>query len=104
MKKIIIPIILICLLLTGCKEMHWNYYTMTKAIDNEYFKTKIIHEDSEYMIIENEITGEYFLVVGGNYGVNITPIKIEAREGYLMGEDANDNSSSPSMGYGAEEE
>jgi hypothetical protein len=26
------------------------------------------------MIIENEVTGEYFLVVSGAYGVTITPI------------------------------
>ena len=75
MKKIIIPIICLCLLLTGC-GMHWDYYTTTKAINNEYFKTRVIHEDSECMIIENEVTGEYFLVVAGSYGITITPIEI----------------------------
>ena len=74
MKKVIIPIILVCLLLTGCGGVHWSYETAIEAIDNEYFKTRVVHEDSECMIIENEVTGEYFLVVSGAYGVTITPI------------------------------
>ena len=108
MKKIIIPIICLCLLLTGC-GVHWDYYTTTKAINNEYFKTKVIHEDSECMIIENEVTGEYFLVVAGGYGVTITPIVVNQRftteqEGYLMSDDAIDDmeNKSKSMSYGAE--
>lgn len=107
MKKIIIPIICLCLLLTGC-GVHWDYYTTVKAIDNEYFKTKIMHEDSECMIIENEITGEYFMVVAGTYGVSITPIVVNQRftteqEGYLMSDDAIDDieNKSPSMSEGA---
>jgi uncharacterized protein YceK len=103
MKKVIIPIMLVCLLLSGC-GVHWSYRTAIKAIDNEYFKTEVIHQDGECMIIKNKITDEYFLVVSDGYGLSITPVKIEAKEGYLMGEDANDNSSSPSMGYGAEGE
>lgn len=75
MKKIIIPIICLCLLLTGCK-VHWDFNTKIKAIDNEYFKTRVVHEDDECMIIENEVTGEYFLVVVSNYGVTITPIEM----------------------------
>lgn len=104
MKKIIIPIMLVCLLLSGCRRVHWSLETTVVAIDNEYFKTEVIHRDDECMIIKNKITDEYFLVVSSPYGITITPIKIEAREGYLMGEDANDNSSSPSMRYGAEGE
>jgi len=107
MKKIIIPIICLCLLLTGC-GIHWSYATTIKAIDNEYFKTKVIYEDSECMIIENEITGEYFLVVSGGYGVTITPIAGDYKspaeqEGYLMSDDAIDDmeSKSPSMSDGA---
>ena len=77
MKKIIIPIICLCLLLTGCEEtVHWDYADTIKAIDNEYFKTKVVHEDSECIIIENEITGEYFLAVTGPYGISITPIEM----------------------------
>ena len=76
MKKIIIPIICLCLLLSGCDGVHWSYETAVKAIDNEYFKTKIIHEDGECMIIQNEITGECFLVVAGGYGISITPITV----------------------------
>ena len=84
-----------CLLLTGCR-IHWNYYTTVKAIENEYFNTKVIHEDSECMIIENEITGEYFIVVGGDYAMSITPIVVNQRftteqEGYLMSDDAIDD-------------
>ena len=95
MKKIIIPIICLCLLLTGC-GLHWDFDSAIKAIDNEYFKTKVVHEDSEYMIIENEVTGEYFLVVTGIYGVSITPIAVNQRfnfedEGYLMSDDAIDD-------------
>ena len=56
--------------------MHWNYRTTTKAINNDYFKTKLVYEDDECMIIQNELTGEYFLVVSGGYGVSITPITV----------------------------
>ena len=105
MKKIIISIICLCLLLTGC-EMHWNYYTTTKAINNEYFKTRVVHEDSECMIIENEVTGEYFLVIAGTYGITITPIVVNQKltteqEGYLMSDDAIDDMEN-SMNDGAE--
>jgi len=107
MKKIIIPIICLCLLLTGCGEaVHWDYESAIKAIDNEYFKTKVVHEDSECMIIENEVTGEYFLVVTGLYGITITPIAVNQRftaeqEGYLMSDDAIDDMEN-SMNDGAE--
>lgn len=105
MKKIIIPIICLCLLLTGC-GIHWNYYTAIKAIDNDYFKTKVIHEDSECMVIENEVTGEYFLVVAGNYGVAITPIEMSEM---IVNPDGNvikyeyETLYNPSMNDGAEE-
>jgi hypothetical protein len=62
--------------LTGC-DIHWSDRTTIKTIDNEYFKTEVIHEDSECMIIKNEITGEYFLVVKGTYGVSVTPIEVK---------------------------
>lgn len=104
MKKIIIPIICLCLLLTGCGEaVHWDYAGVIKAIDNEYFKTKVVHEDSECMIIENEVTGEYFLAVTGIYGITITPIAVNQRftaeqEGYLMSDDAIDDIESKASG------
>ena len=102
MKKIIPIIICLCLLLTGC-GVHWSYETAIKAIDNDYFKTKVVHQDSECMIIENEITGEYFLVVSGGYGVTITLIVVNQRftaeqEGYLMSDDAIDDISGMSEG------
>lgn len=103
MKKIIIPIICLCLLLTGCEEVVYDYADTIKTIDNEYFKTKIVHEDSECMIIENEVTGEYFLVVTGLYGVTITPIAVNQRftaeqEGYLMSDDAIDDMENEASG------
>ena len=86
MKKIIIPIICLCLLLSGC-GVHWSYATMIKAIDNDYFKTKIIHEDSECIIIQNKVTGEYFLVVSGTYGMSICPIQVGEKEVFKLGSD-----------------
>lgn len=83
MKKIIIPIICLCLLLTGC-GVHWSYSTTIKAIDNDYFKTKVIHEDSECMIIENEVTGEYFLIIANGYEVTITPIQMNEMNGHII--------------------
>lgn len=105
MKKVIIPIICLCLLLTGCR-VHWDFYTKIKAINNEYFKTKVIHKDSECMVIENEVTGEYFLVVASNYGVTITTIAGDCKspaeqEGYLMSDDTIDDIEN-SMNDGAE--
>ncbi len=105
MKKVIIPIILVCLLLTGCEGVHWSYDTAIKVIDNEYVKTKVVHEDSECMIIENEVTGEYFLVVAGNYGVAITPIEMSEM---IVNPDGNvieyeyETLYNPSMNDGAE--
>ena len=61
-------------LLAGC-GMYWSYDDAIRHIDNEYFKTKVISEENAGIIIENEITGEKFLVISGAYGVSITPIK-----------------------------
>lgn len=104
MKKIIIPIICLCLLLSGCGA-HWDYASAIKAIDNEYFKTEVVHEDSECMIIQNEITGEYFLVVTGLYGITITPIEMSEM---IVNPDGNiveyeyETLYNPSMSDGAE--
>ncbi len=107
MKKIFPILMIVCLLLTGC-GIHWNYYTTIKTIDNDYFKTKVIHEDDECMIIENEVTGEYFLVVADNYGVTITPIEMSEMivnpKEMDMGEWMNCDSKSESMSEGAEGE
>ena len=102
MKKIIIPIICLCLLLTGC-GVYWDYDDVIKAIDNEYFKTRVVHEDSECVIIENEVTGEYFLAVTGLYGITITPIASNCKlsteqEGYLMSDDAIDDMENKASG------
>ena len=61
-------------LLTGC-GVFWNYADAITHIDNKYFKTKVISNEGAGAIIENEITGEKFLVIAGTYGVSITPIK-----------------------------
>lgn len=95
MKKIIIPVICLCLLLSGC-GVHWSYRTIIEAIDNKYFKTEVVHKDDECMIIKNEITEEYFLVVSDVYGVSITPIAGDLQlpaeqEGYLMSDNAIDD-------------
>ena len=82
MKKKIITIILsFCMLLNlnGCNA-HWSYYTMTKAINNEYFQTEIILEDSECAIIRNKVTGEYFILISGTYGVTLCPIQVNEKE------------------------
>lgn len=61
-------------LLTGC-GLYWNYDDAIRHINNEYFKTKVIAEEGAGVIIENEVTGEKFLVISGAYGVSVTPIK-----------------------------
>lgn len=104
MKKIFPILMIVCLLLTGCR-MHWDYKTTTKAINNEFFETEVVVEDDECMIIKNKVTGEYFLVVSGAYGISITPIIVDMRsaverEGYLMSDDAD--ASSDSMSDGAD--
>lgn len=81
MKKILI-LGLLCasLLLSGCKS-YWDYGTIVTSIDNEYFKTKVIKNDSECTIIQNEITGEYFILIYGIYGVSLCPIEVNEIEG-----------------------
>lgn len=78
-KKIAICLIgiMTAISVSACGEnMHWNYEAAIKSIDNEYFKTKVICESKDgSLIIENEVTGEYFLAVCGAYGVSITPIQ-----------------------------
>jgi hypothetical protein len=79
-KKILIPIIVLGLMISGCggeTRIHWSYGTAIDAINNDYFKTNVIHEDSECKIIQNEVTGEYFLVISGGYGVSVCPIEVK---------------------------
>lgn len=85
MKKKIIGIMLAAsLLLNGC-SIHWSYRTMVLQIDNEYFKSEVILTDAESTIIRNKVTGEYFLLINGAYGVSICPIKVEeAEDGFLV--------------------
>ena len=87
MKKKIITIILsFCMLLNlnGCK-VYWSYYTATMAINNEYFQTEIILEDNECTIIRNKVTGEYFILISGLYGVTLCPIQVNEEE-FLISE------------------
>ena len=74
-KKIIIWIsmVIILLNLTGC---HLNYRTQTKAIDNIYFQSEVVWEDRECTIIRNKVTGEYFILTCGAYGVSLCPIEV----------------------------
>lgn len=76
-KKILIPIIMLGLMISGCGGVHWSYGTAIDAINNDYFKTNVIHEDSECKIIQNEVTGEYFLVISRTYGVSMCPIEVK---------------------------
>ena len=115
MKKIIIPVICLCLLLIGCNNTLRIYESYEDAIvnaDNDYFKSKLICYDAKgSYIIQNELTKEYFFVVSGASGVTMCPIAVNQRftveqEGYLMSDDAIDDieSKSPSMSDGAEGE
>lgn len=86
MKKICIGIliaILICesaLLFAGYGKdgtLYWNYNSAIMETNNPYFKTEIIYKDSSgSRIIKNTVTGEYFFVVAGAYGVTMCPIKV----------------------------
>jgi len=79
MKKKIISILLIGLLcFSGCKSqsIEWSYKTAIFNTNNEYFKTKVLVDDGDSFIVQNEITGEIFYGVSGVYGVTLTPIKI----------------------------
>ena len=87
MKKKILSLILCgCMIigLSGC-AFHWSYRTQTAAIDNKYFKSDVVWEDAECTIIRNEITGEYFILTCGAYGVSLCPIEVnEDEEGFLV--------------------
>ena len=114
MKKVIIPIICLCLLLTGCSPLriYESYEDAIINADNDYFKSKLICYDAKgSYIIQNELTKEYFFVVSSASGVTMCPIMVNQRftteqEGYLMSDDAIDDieNKSPSMSYGAEGE
>ena len=77
-KKILIGIASICFLFNVC-SVHWNYETTTKAINNKYFQSEVILEDGECTIIRNKVTGEYFILISGTYGVTLCPIQINKR-------------------------
>ena len=107
MKKVIIPIICLCLLLNGCGTLriYESYEDAIINADNDYFKSKLICYDAKgSYIIQNELTKEYFFVVSSANGVTMCPIRITTeQEGYLMSNDAIDDmeSKSESMSYGA---
>lgn len=76
-KKTINSIIIgICslMLLTGC-QAYWSLGEVVSSIDNEYFKTKVLYSGENNLIIENELTGEKFLVIHDTDEIAITPIK-----------------------------
>lgn len=76
LSLVTIVVLFIC---SGC-TVYWDYWDAIKHIDNDYFKTKVVYEGAGGNIIQNEITGEYFLVVSGSYGITITPIQVVDKE------------------------
>lgn len=86
MKKILIGIISASILfLNGCK-MYWNYETMTEAINNKYFQSEIMWKDGECTIIRNSVTGEYFILISGAYGITMCPIEVnEDMKDFVIG-------------------
>lgn len=88
MKKIFVIIgvifclFIFCLGCSGCKKAPlYSYKSAIVKMDNKYFKGKIVAEDyNGGYIVQNEITGEYFIMVCGGYGVTLTPIEVENTE------------------------
>ena len=98
--------ILVMLLLSGCGiHLYPTYGEAVKAIDNDYFKTKVIciSADGSY-IIQNEITGEYFLMMDGPNFLELVPIQMSEMmvnpDGFTMDGEDNTNSKSESMSSG----
>lgn len=105
MKKslLIVCLLLMVMNLGGCgPRVYRTYEDAVKAIDNDYFKTKVIYDGIDgSTIIQNEITGEYFLMITYPYGVDLTPIQISEMvvdpSGSTMEGEDNTNSKSESM-------
>ena len=71
-------LMIVMLLLSGCGiHLYPTYGDAVKAINNDYFKTKVIcvSADGSY-IIQNEITGEYFLMMDGPNFLELVPIQM----------------------------
>lgn len=71
--------------LTGCgkKKIYSTYLSMMEDIHMNNFDVEVIEKDDETSsaVIRNKVTGEYFLCIGGLYGMSMTPISInETRE------------------------
>ena len=94
-----IPALLIILMLTGCEGIAWSYRSAIEKMDNEYFKTEVVCVDKAgAVIIKNQLTDEYFVMVAGSYGVTLTPIKVNSTSFV-----ADDEMGSAGMDYGAED-
>ena len=92
-----VPALLIILMLTGCKA--WSYESAIERMDNEYFKAEVVCKDKTgAVIIKNQLTDEYFVMVAGGYGVTLTPIKVNSTSFV-----ADDEMGSAGMDYGAED-
>jgi len=83
MKKVIVSGVCIILLITALViwimtlDGSGSPRTAIKDTDNEYFKTKIVKEDENCMILQNEVTGEYFIFVGERYWAILTSIEVK---------------------------
>ena len=94
-----VPALLIILMLTGCNEVSLSYSGAIKKMDNEYFKAEVVcKDDTGAVIIKNQLTDEYFVMVAGGYGVTLTPIKVNSTSFV-----ADDEMGNAGMDYGAED-
>ena len=80
-KSFLIILLSCCIvcLFAGCGKdgnFYWSHWSAIEDTNNEYFKTKVIYKDAGgSRIIQNEVTGEYFFVVSGVYGISMCPIE-----------------------------
>lgn len=93
-KYLVLALVAATALLCGCrapaadgttdKFVFATYYDAIVNTNNEFFKTRVVtYDDGGSFIIQNEVTGEYFYVISGGYGVTICPIEVKNREEVL---------------------
>lgn len=84
-RRLVIILCIISILCSGCRvaddgtteAIGKSYTSAISHMDNKYFKAKVLTYDKEGgYIIQNEITGEYFVVVSGSCGISVCPIKV----------------------------